>query len=101
VNARLAMIVRKREALVARATAQRQELVTHAAGLQRLLQIGNTAMDIGRTLRLHPALTAVAVTTLMEGFARRHRFFLWAGRAFTLWELFRVFREQWARGRAR
>lgn len=100
-NARLAEIVRKREALVARAAAQRERLVAHSAGLHRLLRIGDAAMDIGRTLRLHPALAAVAVTTLMEGLVRRHRFFLWAGRAFTLWELFQAFREQWTRRRAR
>jgi len=98
-NARLARIVRKREALVARAAAQRAEVAAHAAGLQTLFKIGNTAMAIGRAMRRHPALTIVAATTLLQGLARRNRLLLWAGRGLTLWELFQAFREQRASSR--
>lgn len=99
-NTRLARVVRKREALVARAAAQRAEVAAHAAGLQGLFRIGNTAVGIGRTLRLHPALTVVAATALLEGLVRRHRLLLWVGRALTLWEVFQAFREERARSRA-
>lgn len=99
-NTRLAQIVRKRAALVARSAAQREALAAHASGLRSLVKIGNTAMGIGRALRLHPALTVVAATTLLEGLVRRHRLLLWAGRALTLWEIFQAFREQRARGRS-
>ena len=98
-STRLAEVVRKREALVARSAAQRAALAAHVSGLQGLLKIGNTAMGIGRALRLHPALTVVAATTLLQGLVRRHRLLLWAGRALTLWELFRAFREQRASSR--
>ncbi len=96
-NARLAAIVRRREALVARAGAQRSAVVQTVAGMKRLMKIGDLALSIGRTLRAHPMLTAVATAALMR--SPRHRLLLWAGRAFSFWELYRTFRAQWKRNR--
>lgn len=99
-NARLARIVSKRHALVARSAAQREALAAHMAGLQGLVRIGNTAVNIGRTLRLHPALMAVAAATLLQGLVRGRRWLLWTGRALTAWELWRAVRTQWTRNRS-
>jgi hypothetical protein len=98
-NARLAEIVRRREALVLRSAVQREALAAHVTGTQSLLRIGNLAFSIGRAMRQRPALTVVAVTALLQGLVRRHPLLLWTGRALTLWELFQAFREERARSR--
>lgn len=95
-NAELAAVVRRRQALVARAAAQRAELAELVARWQQPLRVADAAYRIGRAVRTHQALVTLATTLLVLG-PQRHRLLMWAGRLFSLWEIYRVVREQWPR----
>jgi hypothetical protein len=90
----LTTVVRRRQALVARAAAQRAELAELAAPWQQPLRIADAAYRVGRAVRTHQALVTLA-TTLLVLMPQRHRLLMWAGRLFSVWEIYRVVREQW------
>ena len=91
-SAELAALVRRRRVLVARAAVQRAELAALAERWRGPIAVADVAYRAGRTMRRHPALFAVAVALLVQ--MRGRGPLLWSGRLFTLWELYRAFREQ-------
>jgi hypothetical protein len=95
-SAELTAVMRRRQALVARAAAQRAELAELAARWQQPLRIADAAYRIGRAVRTHQALVTLATTLLVLG-PQRHRLLMWAGRLFSVWEIYRVVRQQWPR----
>lgn len=94
-NKRLAEIKRRQERLVARAGAQRDEIVRISGAWRQPLRVIDEVFGTVRRLRFHPVLAAVSQTLLLT-VAPRYRFLLlWAGRAFVGWEVYRTTRELW------
>jgi hypothetical protein len=94
-NTKLAAVVRRRQALVSRAAAQRAELADLAERWHGPLAVADGAYRLGQALRRHPAISALAVAMLVR--TQRHRVLVWSGALLTLWELYQAFREQWPR----
>jgi hypothetical protein len=94
-NTKLAAVVRRRQALVLRAAAQRAELAVFAERWHGPLAVADGAYRLGQALRRHPAVSAVVVAMLVR--TQRHRVLKWSGTLLTLWELYQAFREQWPR----
>jgi hypothetical protein len=94
-NTTLAAVVRRRQALVSRAAAQRAELAVLAERWHGPLSVADGAYRLGQALRRHPAISALAVAMLVR--TQRHRVLMWSGALLTLWELYQAFREQWPR----
>jgi hypothetical protein len=90
-NARLAAVVRRREALVARIAAERTEIAQLASAWRAPLAVADLGWRLGCALRRHRGLVAVGTTFLVA--SQRHRLLRWAGRLFTFWELYRALRE--------
>lgn len=88
----------RREWLVSRAAAQRSEVASLAADLQKRLHWVDRGFAVGRALRRHPLL-AMAGTSLLLRTTKSKRL-LWVGQLFTAWELFSVVRKQWPRRQA-
>lgn len=98
-NARLASVVRRRQALVARASAQRADFTALAARWRGTLAVADAAYRVGLAVRWHPVISTVVLALLVR--SRQHRMLAWSGRLFTLWELYRAYREQWPRSTQR
>ena len=97
-SARSDQLRRRRELLVLRAAAQRDEVSFVAAQLQQRMRILDLGFAVGQILRDHPLL-ALAGTSLLWR-APRNKLVIWMSRVYTGWELFSVVRQQWAqRGR--
>ncbi|HEY6281007.1 MAG TPA: YqjK family protein [Burkholderiales bacterium] len=94
-NTKLATVVRKRQTLVSRAAAQRAELAVFAERWRGLLRVADVANRLGRAVRRHPAISALALAMLVR--TQQHRVLKWSGTLLTLWELYQAFREQWPR----
>ena len=94
-NTKLAAVVRKRQALVSRVTAQRAELANYAEHWRRFLSVADVAYRLGQAVRRHPAISAVVLSVLVR--TQRNRVLMWSGALLTLWELYQAFREQWPR----
>ena len=94
-NTKLAAVVRRREALVARAAAQRADLAVFVERWRGPLAVADRAYRLGRAVRRHPAISAVALAMLVR--TQGHRVLAWGGALLTLWELYQAFREQWPR----
>lgn len=85
----------RREWLVTRAAAQRNELTTVAADLQQRLHWADRGYAVGKALRRHPLLAVTGVSLLLR--ATKSKRLLWVGPLFTAREVFNVVRKQWPR----
>jgi hypothetical protein len=88
----LTEVIARREALVARAAAQRAELGALVERHRVLLGVADTGYRVGRALARYPLLTFVAAVLLFK--TQRRRVLFWGGQLLTLWELYQVFRGQ-------
>lgn len=88
---RLAAIRKRRDALVARAEAQRQTLGSLSQRWRRTISLADTGLTLARQLRAH-WVTVAAGTTLLT-FVGRGRLGIWIGRIWMGWELYRSLRE--------
>lgn len=89
-NATLSAIARRRQALVARAEAQRQTLTDLSQPWYAGLTLADRAIALAREVRGHwitLAAGALLLTTLGRGRAG-----VWVGRLWTAWELYRALR---------
>jgi hypothetical protein len=86
----LATVVRRREALVARAAAQRAELAALVERHRLLLGIADVGFRAGRVLARYPLWAMIGAALLFK--TQRHRLLFWSGQLITLWELYRAFR---------
>ncbi len=84
---RIAQIHARRERLLARASAQRDELALLLAPLAGPLGVADRGVAIAQYVRAHPGavLLAAAVVTALSP----KRAFRWARRAFTVWRGYR------------
>lgn len=89
-TSKLAKIVARREALVARAGAQRAEFGTLVERHHVLLRVADTGYRVGRTLARYPLLTFLGAVLLFK--TQRRRALFWGGQLITLWELYQAFR---------
>jgi hypothetical protein len=93
---RLAAIRQRRDALVARAEAQRQALGSLSQRWQRTVSLADTGLTLARELRAH-WITVAAGTTLMTWMGRG-RVGVWIGRIWMGWSLYRSLRDTAPRG---
>jgi hypothetical protein len=84
---RLAAIRQRRDAMVARAEAQRQTLHHIAQRWQRTFSLADTGLTLAREVRSH-WMTVAAGTTLLTWMGRG-RLGVWIGRVWMGWSLFR------------
>ena len=87
-NKKLAEIIERREALVARSAAQRATVVAITQQWRRPLEIFDTAVRTFRAARRHPVLTALAAVLLAR--TRYARYARRIGYAVTAWRVFRA-----------
>lgn len=92
-NSRSAQLRRRRQLLLARAAAQRDEVAFVAAQLQHRLRIVNLGFAAGQVLRNHPLLALAGTSLLMR--APGGKLISWISRVYTGWELFGALRKQW------
>lgn len=91
-NASLAAMLRRREALVERAAAQRAAVAAIADQWHRPLAWFNRGIGLLRALSRRPDLIALAVMFLVR--ARHGRLAVWLGRAATAWQWYRALRRR-------
>jgi hypothetical protein len=91
-NMRIATLRHRRSLLIARAALQREQLAQALQPWQKPLAVADAVAEMARAVRQHPVFAAVG-TSLFLSFTR-HRWLLWAGRLFTLWELVQVVRSR-------
>lgn len=89
-NLKQVELIRRRERLLMRAEAQRDELAAVARDWRVPLRVIDGGMEVVRTLRAHPLLVVMPVAVLVA--ARPRRVMRWSGKAWTLWRLWRTFR---------
>ena len=97
-NPKVATIVRRREALIASAAAQRADVATIVHSWHRQFQWIDAGLAVLRTTSVRLVLLALTVTLL--GRLRGRRLALWIGQAATLWRLYRTFVQRRPRNRA-
>jgi hypothetical protein len=84
---RIAQIHARRERLVARSAAQRDELALLLAPLKGPLAVADRGIAVVQYARAHPGLMAIAVAIVVV--ASPKRAFRWARRAFVAWRGYR------------
>lgn len=84
---RLAQIHARRERLVARSAAQRDELALLLAPLKGPLAIADRGIAVAHYVRAHPGLVAIAGAVFVVLSPRRA--FRWSRRAFAAWRGYR------------
>ena len=84
---RIAQIHVRRERLLARSAAQRDELALLLAPLKGPLAIADRGIAVAQYARAHPGLVAIAAAVFVLLSPRRA--FRWARRAFTVWRSYR------------
>lgn len=94
-SARLKIIARRRELLVARAALQREEFAMHADELRPLLTIGSAVMRLGQVVRGHPVWAAVTAVVLWQVLKRPLRSFPWLARGLTVLTVIQRARSLW------
>jgi hypothetical protein len=88
VNARrLAQIQARRERLLAKAAAQRDEVALLLMPWQAPLAVADRGVTVAAYLRAHPSIVLVAVAALVVLSPKRA--FRWARRAFAVWRGYR------------
>ncbi len=92
-NTRIAAIRHRRALLIARADLQRLQLAQALQPWHKPLAMADAVSEALRAVRQHPAFTAVGTSLFIS--TTRHRWLLWAGRLFILWEVVQVVRTQW------
>ena len=95
-SARLRMIARRRELLVARAAFQREALTTQVEDLRPLLTIGSAVMRLGQVVRGHPVWSAVTAVVLWQVLKRPLRSFPWLARGLTVLTVIQRARSLWS-----
>jgi len=85
---RVAQIHARRERLIAKSAAQRDELALLIAPLRRPIQVADRAVAGAQYLRAHPGVIVIAVAALVVLSPKRA--FRWARRAFGLWRGYRL-----------
>lgn len=85
---RLAQLHVRREGLIARSAAQRDELALLIAPLRRPAQAADRVVAGAQYLRAHPGAVVIAVAALVVLSPKRA--FRWARRAFGLWRGYRL-----------
>jgi len=85
---RLAQVRARRERLIARSAAQRDELALLIAPLRRPVLAADRALAGAQYLRAHPGAVLIAVAALVVLSPKRA--FRWARRAFGLWRGYRL-----------
>ena len=96
-NTRLAEITRHRAALVAQATAQREEVARLTQPWRMPLALADYGITLVRTLRMYPLAIAAGVALLVR--MRRKRLSVWIERIWAAWQLYYALREHGARDR--
>ena len=96
-NARQADILLRRQSLLVRAASQRLELVRVVQPWKPTLHVFDTALSVGRLIRAHPIMAALAVGILA---ARRDNLKGLAAVALRLWEIYGMFLSKGARFRS-
>ena len=84
---RIAQIHARRERLLARSAAQRDELALLLAPLKGPLAIADRGIAVAQYARAHPGLVAIAAAVFV--LLSPKRAFRWARRAFTVWRSYR------------
>jgi YqjK-like protein len=84
---RLAQIHARRERLLAKAAAQRDEVALLLAPWQAPLAVADRGVAVATYLRAHPSIVLVAVAALVVLSPKRA--FRWARRAFSVWRGYR------------
>jgi hypothetical protein len=80
---RIAQIHARRERLLARAAAQRDEVALLLAPLRSPLAVADRGILVAQYVRTHPGLVAIAAAVFVVLSPRRA--WRWARRAFTIW----------------
>lgn len=96
-NIRIAAIRHRRALLIARAALQRTQVAQALQPWQKPLALVDMLVVAVRAVRQHPVFAAVGSSLFIS--ATRHRWLLWAGRLFTLWQVAQVVRAQWPKRR--
>lgn len=91
-NTRIAVIRHRRALLIARADLQRLQLAQVFQPWRKPLAMVDAVAEVVRAVRQHPVFTAVGTSLFVS--TARHRWLLWAGRLFILWEVVQVVRMQ-------
>jgi hypothetical protein len=94
-SARLKVIRQRRDALVARAEAQRQTLGHLTRRWRTTLSVANTGLALAREVRAH-WVTVAAGTTLLTWMGRG-RLGVWIGRIWMAWAMYRSVSNQASR----
>lgn len=89
-NARLALIRRRRQMLTVRAQAQRLELEAIAQDWSKPIAFADTVLAAARRLNRYWLLYTLALAFFVR--TRRIPFGLWVGRIWTAWEIYRSLR---------
>jgi hypothetical protein len=84
---RLAQIHARRERLLAKAAAQREEVVLLLAPWQAPLAVADKGLTVAAYLRAHPSIVLVAVAAVVVLSPKRA--FRWARRSFAVWRGYR------------
>jgi hypothetical protein len=85
VKTSLQELIERRDALVARSAAQREELARAVAGVRRGLLPGGLALDAWRLVKSRPLLAGLAVGLLVA--VRPRRLLAWVSTGLTLYSL--------------
>jgi hypothetical protein len=97
-SARLAVIIQRRDMLIALSAAQRDEFATAAQRWERPLAIADIGISVGHAVCAHPALAALSLALLPR--LRKPRLAQWLGRAWGAWQLYRALSSLWPSSRA-
>ncbi len=97
-NMRIAAIRHRRTLLIARAALQRTQMTQALQPWQRPLAVVDTVAEVVRAFRQHPVFAAVGTSLFIS--TTPHRWLLWAGRLFTLWQVAQMVRALWHKPRA-
>jgi YqjK-like protein len=84
---RLAQIHARRERLIARSAAQRDEVALFLAPLRGSLAVADRGIAVAQYVRAHPGLVVIAAAVFV--LLSPKRAFRWARRAFTIWRGYR------------
>ena len=85
---RLAQLHVRRERLIAKSAAQRDELALLVVPLRRPVHVADRAVAGAQYLRAHPGVVVIAVAAFVVLSPKRA--FRWARRAFGLWRGYRL-----------
>jgi hypothetical protein len=85
-------IALRKERLLARIDAQREELASYGAHLEKPFAVADKAIQAGRYVKQRPWITAVAVLAVV--LLGRRNLWRWAGKGWAIWRGWRL-AQQW------